>query len=170
MLLRAHLTSLRWGYMVKQRSLEENYRACEEEGMFEVLEEADKDIIKTLRDTALSNLEFVQNAMQYVPKESKQWNAVYIMHYMVLHELTEAFLLFDKVKISNHKCLFAYQCRNHQELDLDWNFFERIRTKRNRSIYYGTSISYSDWKEIEVQMGVYIETLEHAIDQRLNAP
>ncbi|MDI6737265.1 MAG: hypothetical protein QME12_01990 [Nanoarchaeota archaeon] len=30
------------------------------------------------------------------------------------------------------------------ELLLDWNFLEKIRTKRNGSIYYGSPISYED--------------------------
>jgi len=71
------------------------------------------------------------------------------------------------VKSFNHKCLFAYLCVKHPELELDWNFFEKIRTIRNGIHYYGIAISQKDWKEVELQMNLYIKLLKKAVEDKL---
>jgi len=73
----------------------------------------------------------------------------------------------DKVKSQNHQCLFSYLCAKHPELELDWGFFEKIRTKRNGVHYYGNPISKNDWKEIELQLGLYVNTILAALESRM---
>ena len=96
------------------------------------------------------------------------WSTIYKLYYDVLHALVEGFLLFDQVKSSNHWCLFAYLCEKHSELDFDWKFFEEVRTKRNGIQYYGTSITYNDWKKIELQINLYITTMKRAVEEKLS--
>ena len=47
------------------------------------------------------------------------------------------------------------------------DFFEKIRTKRNGIQYYGTSVARDDWKEIEVQIFLYINTLKETVKKLL---
>ncbi|HLC84473.1 MAG TPA: hypothetical protein VJH22_01640 [Candidatus Nanoarchaeia archaeon] len=79
----------------------------------------------------------------------------------------EAFVRFDRIKSNNHQCLFAHLCEKHPELELDWSFLEKVRTKRNEIQYYGRPATCAEWKEIELQMMLYIKTLKTAIEQRL---
>src|SRR3989344_5758651 len=100
-------------------------------------------------------------------EDGLEWNAIYKLHYDILHELIEAFLRFDKMKVRTHECLFVFLCEKHPELELDWDFFEKIRTKRNGSIYYGKALSYQDWEEIKLQMNLYISTIQKVLKERL---
>ena len=80
--------------------------------------------------------------------------------------LTESYLLFDKIDIPNHECLFACLCVKHPELDFDWNFLDSIRRKRNGVNYYGEHVTYDDWKKIELQTKLYISALKKEINNK----
>ena len=95
------------------------------------------------------------------------WEVIYTLYYDVLRALGEAFLIFDGVKINNHQGCFAYLCVKFPELELDWNFFEKIRSTRNRNKYEAGEISPKDWKEIEIQVKLYISTIEKELEGRL---
>ncbi len=156
--------------MRKDRSQKTIYNACDSEGSFFPLEKADFGQIKTMVDIALDDFASAKEWARAAEKEGKQWNAIYKLHYDVLHVLAEAFLQFDKIKAATHECIFAYLCEKHPELELDWNFFEKVRTKRNRSIYYGEPAAYKDWKEVELQINLYINLLSKAIKEKLFQP
>lgn len=100
-------------------------------------------------------------------KNGPEWNAIFKLHYDVLHQLAEALCLFDGIKVNTHECLFAYICEKHQELDFAWNFLEDVRRKRNRSIYYGEPATYQDWKRTELQLNLYINVLKKTIEKKL---
>ena len=74
---------------------------------------------------------------------------------------------FEKVKIDNHQCLFVYLCEKHPYLDFNFDFFEKVRTKRNGINYYGVPVNYSDWKETEIQFKLYIKKLKEEINKML---
>ena len=97
---------------------------------------------------AESDSEAGNTLMKTIDKKSNQWSSAYKLHYDALHELVGAFLRFDKIKSDNHQCLFAYLCEKHLELEFNWDFFEKIRTKRNGINYYGKPVTYEDWKEV----------------------
>ena len=101
---------------------------------------------------------------QNIPRKSNQWNGVYKLFYDALHELAEAFLHFDKVKIVNHRCLLAYFCEKNNEYS--WEFFEKIRTKRNGIHYYGKPVRFEDWKEVEYQLANYIDSIKKEIGRK----
>lgn len=153
--------------MHKERTLEGIYSSCQDEGSLVPKYSINKEQIRTTLNVALTDLETAKGWVKKAPKESGQWNALYKLHYDILHGLAESFLLFDKIKARTHECLFAYLCEKHHELELNWDFFEKIRTKRNGSLYYGQPLSYSDWKEIEVQINLYIQTIKEAIRREL---
>lgn len=153
--------------MRKERTQLSIYTLCAEGGSFMPLAKIDQKQIQSMVKIALTDFISAQEWIKKAPKESGQWNALYKLHYDVLHQLTEAFIHFDKIKVKSHECLFAYLCEKHSELELDWGFFEKIRTKRNGTLYYGDIITYSDWKEIELQINLYIRTLKRAIEEKL---
>ncbi len=153
--------------MLKDRSLAGIFKGCTTEGAFSPLAKIDTDQVRAMLDVALVDFETVKDWSKKAPKESGQWNAVYKLAYDVLHTLSEALLVFDRVKARTHECVFAYLCEKHPELEFGWDFFEKVRTVRNRSIYYGEPASYQHWKGIEIQIILYIKTLKIAIEQKL---
>lgn len=153
--------------MLKERTQARVYNACEAEGSFIPLAKADRAKAESMMRIALVDLESAKEWAKETPKESGKWNAIYKLHYDVLHTLAEAFLLLEKMKIKTHECLFAYICEKHPELCFSWEFMEKIRTKRNGSIYYGSPISYGDWEEAELQIILYINALKSALEEKL---
>ena len=149
--------------MPKSITIEEAYARCESGGMFLPQKEVETRKIKSMLQIVEEDLKTIEELKQ----KSDRFNTVYKLSYDVLHTLTEAFLLFDKMKSANHQCLFAYLCTNHPELELNWDFFEKVRTKRNGIHYYGTSVGREEWKEIDVQITVYISTLKKRIAEML---
>ena len=154
--------------MHKERTQKNIYGACEEEGSFIPLIEIDAERIKSMLKTASADLESNKEWTKNAKKESNQWNAIFKINYDVLHLLAEAFLVFDKVKIRTHECLFTYLCEKHSTLELDWKFFEKIRTMRNGSLYYGELIMYKNYEEIQLQLNLYINTLKKEIEIKIN--
>lgn len=153
--------------MPDKRSQGMIFAACSEEGSFIPIAKIDYDLVMDMLHVALVDYESVKQWQKQAPKESGQWNAIYKLTYDVFHTLAEAFLLFDKIKARTHECLFAYLVAKHPVLEFDWNFLEKIRTKRNRSVYYGEPSSYSDWKSVELQLGLYINALRKEIENGL---
>lgn len=140
---------------------------CEKEGKFIPIDDFDIEQIKSMLEIAKSDFDSAEALKNSLSKESKQWSSVYKLFYDAIHEFVEAFIRFDKIKSDNHQCLFAYLCEKHAELDLDWDFFEKIRTKRNGINYYGTPVTQEDVKEIEVQLGLYVKTLRKAVEKKI---
>ena len=134
--------------MPKQLNLEESYDECLSKGMISPQEEIDIHKIKSMVEIANSDLSSIKNL-------KNQWNTIYKLHYDVLRTLVEAFLRLDKIKSQNHICLFTYLCVKHPELELSWDFFEKVRTKRNGINYYGTLVIEKDWKEVALQFNLF---------------
>ncbi len=148
--------------MPEFKSIKEIYNKCLSDDLIKSRAEIDTDKIKSILKISE---EYIESGKDDLSK--KRWNSAYCSYYTVLREPTEAFLIFDKIKVLNHRCLFAYLCIKHPELEFDWNFFERIRTKRNGINYYGTLVSYKDWKEIKIQLNLYINLLKKEIKEKL---
>ena len=150
------------------RELREVYDKCLADGTVIKLNDAvNNEKVRKMLLLVESNNEIAQKSAKSADKNSITWNTIYNLHYDALRELVEAFLVFDSVKIVNHKCLFAYLCINHPELELSWEFFEKVRTSRNGINYYGQLVSYDDFKEIQVQLNLYVSTLKKEIEKKL---
>ena len=147
--------------MPKEISCTEAYDKCAAEGNIIFLLESDIERVKSMLEIAEEQWKAAKTLL-----DKKLWNSTYKMHYDVLHLLAEAFLLLDKVKIKNHLCLFAYLCQKYPKLGLDWNFFERIRTKRNGVAYYGSPVNEKDWKEVALQFEMDIKLLKRKTEEK----
>ncbi|MBI2130114.1 hypothetical protein HYU07_07865 [Candidatus Woesearchaeota archaeon] len=147
----------------------EAFLKCKKEGKFIATEEAGIEKIKATLIIAEGDVEAANAIKKNLPKQSNQWNSVYKLFYDALHELAESFLRFEKIKIDNHQCLFSYLCEKHTELELSWDFFEKARTKRNGINYYGTPITFEDWKEVELQFGLYVNKLKEEIKKKIGS-
>ena len=154
--------------MPKYLTQEQAFEKCEIEGRFKPLKEIDLEKIKSTVNIAEGDFAAGKVLKKNLPKESNQWNGVLKLHYDSLHELVDIFLRFDKIKSENHQCLFAYLCEKHPELELDWDFLEKIRTKRNGINYYGIPINQEDWKEMGFTIELCIRTLKKAVEKKIN--
>ena len=150
--------------MPKFLTQKEAYTKCKREGCFIPIEGVD---IYKIKSTVVIAEGDAADANTLKKNISKGWNGVYKLYYDALHELVEAFLRFEKIKSDNHQCLFAYLCENHPELELSWDFFEKVRTQRNGINYFGTPVEYKDWKEVEIQFGLYFNKLKEEIMKKL---
>jgi len=144
------------------KTKEEAYEKCEVNGYIRPRYKVDIEKIEANLNIAEENH---QGADLLYSK--KFWNSAYKLYYDAIHILIETFLIFDKVKSSNHQCLYAYLCIKHQELELDWDFFEKIRTKRNGINYYGRPVSKEDLEDIKLQTKIYINCLKKIISKKL---
>ena len=153
--------------MPKYLTLDEAFKKCRRDGKFIITEGIDKERIRSTIVIAEADTESADTLKKGLQKESAQWNSVYKLYYDALHELADSFLRLDKIKIDNHQCLFAYLCQKHPELEFSWEFFEKIRTKRNGINYYGTPITFDEWNEVAFQFNLYIKKLEEEINKRL---
>ena len=147
----------------------EAFLKCKREGKFIITEQTAEEKIKATLAIAEGDVESANILKKNISKKSNQWNSVYKLYYDALHELAESFLLFERVKIDNHQCLFAYLCEKHHRLEFNWEFFEKVRTKRNGINYYGTPVDSDDFKEAELQFNLYIKKLREEIKNKLNA-
>jgi len=117
--------------MPKYITQKEAFMKCKREGRFIVIEKVNIEKIKSTLSIAEGDIESANFIKKNLPKQSNRWNSVYKLYYDALHELVESLLKFKKIKIDNHQCLFAYLCEKNPELEFSWDFFEKVRTKRN---------------------------------------
>ena len=117
--------------MPKQKTLEEAYCDCEADGYIASLETIDTKNIESILTLAQTIYDTVQDVKKNLDPKSPRWSVVYIMYYDAVREVTDALTRFDKKKIANHQCLFAFLCKNYPELDLSWDFFEKLTSNYN---------------------------------------
>lgn len=151
--------------MPKQKTLNEVYNECLSNGQFRDKEGADTDRVKTMVQLSNTFLESAQDIQKNLAPESLKWSAVYSLYYDALRELASAFARLDNKEIANHQCLFAYAC--DKEPELNWDFFEKARTKRNGIEYYGSAATYEDFKEMKMQFQLYINFLKKKVMEKL---
>jgi uncharacterized protein (UPF0332 family) len=147
---------------MQESELNDVYDRCIAEGYLTPQNEVDADRIKKNLSCAEENLATAKDALV-----KKQWTTCYKLHYDALHLLVDAFLAFDKVETSDHQCLFAFLSVHHEELELDWNFFEKIRAKIANMNEDGQIIAQEDWKTISLQMNLYILTMKKAVEEKI---
>src|SRR3989338_6756383 len=129
----------------------------------------DIELIKSLKTVAEKGLEFINRRTKDIPKESTDWTFVFRDYYESLRGLIEAYLLFDGIEADSHQCKNAYLCFRHPELELDWEFLETARLKRNAINYRGQLLRYDDWKLLKINFELHINALREEIEKKLNS-
>ena len=147
-------------------NLDKTYKLCISTGNIKE-KFADIELIKALKIVAEKGLEFINNKSKDIPKESIDWTFVFRDYYESLRGLIEAYLLFDGIEADNHQCKNAYICSQYAELELDWEFLETIRLKRNAINYRGQLLKYDDWKLLKLNFELHINVLRKEIEKRL---
>lgn len=153
--------------MPKYLECNEAYKSCSAKGNIKDLSEINLDLIRTLFENANTNLSSAKIIEKSISRDAKEWMNVYTLHYESIRLYAEALLRMANITSDNHQCIFAALLTKYPELELDWGFFEKIRTKRHGANYYGEAVNYSDWKEIHVQASLYISTLKKEIEIKI---
>jgi hypothetical protein len=149
-----------------EMSEEERYDLCISDNNYNKTEEIDTARAKSMMQIALNDIEYTR-IREPKADMKKECSTAFKLYYDSLHELCEAFLMFDRIKVSSHECLFVYLCVKHKELELDLSFFDEIRTKRNGICYYGTPIDIAYWNNVKLKLDVYINAMKKAIEDKL---
>ena len=147
-------------------NLEETYKICKSSGKFKE-KFIDIELIKSMKDISERGLKFIKDKSKDIIKESEDWTFVFRDYYESLRSLIECYLLFEGMEADNHQCKNAYICFKHSELELDWNFLETIRLKRNAINYRGQLLKYDDWKSLKLKFELHINALKKEIEKRL---
>ena len=147
-------------------NLDKIYKLCTSTGNIKE-KSVDIELIKSLKIVAEKGLEFINSKSKDIPKDSTDWTFVFRDHYESLRGLIEAYLLFDGIEADNHQCKNAYICFKHSHLDLDWEFLETIRLKRNAINYRGQLLKYEDWKVLKLKFEIHINALRNEIKKKL---
>ena len=147
--------------------LDKTYQLCASTGKLKE-KAADIELIKSLKNVAEKGLEFINSKSEDIPKDSTDWTFVFRDYYESLRGLIEAYLLFDGIEADNHQCKNAYLCFKHTELEMDWEFLETVRLKRNAINYKGQLLKYDDWKTLKLRFELHINALKKEIEEKLN--
>ena len=127
----------------------------------------DIELAKSLKLVAETSLEYINRKSKDTPKDSTDWTFVFRDHYESLRGLIESYLLLEGIEVDKHQCKNAYVCVKHPELELDWEFLETIRLKRNAVNYRGQLLKYDDWKNLSLNFELHIRVLRKEIEETL---
>jgi len=155
--------------MKRIREKEDVYSECLEQGMFRKRYEIDVFLIKSLLDSAKEGFRRSKKIENIYEKETKNYSFLFVERYDILRKLIDAFLLFDKLEISNHQCSNAYICYKHRKLELDWETLETLRLIRNEISYKGRIVKEDIWKSNQIKFKIYIDTFIKIIQKKLNS-
>jgi len=155
--------------MIKTKidDLKETYKLCLSTGNIKE-KQVDIELIKSIKNVAERGLEFIKDKARNISKHSDEWTFVFRDYYESLRGLIEAYLLFDGISADNHQCKNAYLCFKHKELELNWEFLEIIRLKRNAINYRGQLLKYDDWKAMNLNFELHLNALKKEIETKLN--
>lgn len=147
--------------------LEKTYDRCVCEGNIKEKNTIDTELIKSLKNVAEKGMAFIKEKSKTIPKDSTDWTFVFRDYYESLRGLIEAYLLFDRMTADSHQCKNAYICQKHPELELDWEFLETARLKRNAINYRGQMLKHDDWNLLKLKFELHISKLSKEIENKL---
>ena len=149
--------------MAKEITAEEVYEKLSVQGAYEEAH-FDSDVVQKVLGIIEEDYAFGKELRQH---KAPSWRVIFNVHYDVLRELCNLLLLFKGQKCSNHQGLFAFVVLSFQELALDWNILDNMRSARNRNKYEGLDISKEMLRSVELSFDLYISTLRREIKKKL---
>ena len=148
--------------------MEKTYDLCVSTGRIKE-KYPDTELIKSLVLVAEKGLQFIDSKSKDIPKDSTDWTFVFRDYYESLRGLIEANLLFEGIEAESHQCKNAYICIKHPELELDWNFLESARLKRNDINYRGHLMTYADWNSFRMNFSLHLNALRKFIKEKIKS-
>ena len=148
--------------------MEKTYDLCVSTGRIKE-KYPDTELIKSLVLVAEKGLQFIDSKSKDIPKDSTDWTFVFRDYYESLRGLIEANLLFEGIEAESHQCKNAYICIKHPELELDWNFLESARLKRNDINYRGHLMTYADWNSFRMNFSLHLNALRKFIKEKFKS-
>src|SRR3989338_6376940 len=148
--------------------LEQTYDKCIAAGNIKEKQFVDIELIKSLKQVARAGLIFIKAKSKDIKKDSTDWTFVFRDYYESLRGLIEAFLLFDKIEADSHQCKNAYICFKYPEIEMDWNFLETVRLKRNAINYRGQFLKHDDWNKLILPFNFHSNLLTKKIDEKVS--
>ena len=136
-------------------------------GLFRDQSQIDIERVKSLIDSVERGLKRLKAAGESYEKEEKDYSFYLTDRYELLHMLADAFLYFEKKKCGSHQACFAYICKEHPELEFDWNTLETLRILRNGVAYEGLKVKPEQWSMVKMQFKVYADSLLKIVKERL---
>ena len=147
-------------------NLDKTYNLCISTG--DIKEKfADLELSESLKIVAEKGLKFIKDKSKDIPKGSEEWTFVFRAYYESLRGLIEAYILLEGIATDSHQCKNAYVCFKHPELELDWEFLETIRLKRNAINYRGQLLRYEDWHMFELNFELHINAIKKELEKKL---
>ncbi len=146
--------------------LEKAYDLCITSGCIRETE-PEKDVIRSIVDTAKKGMAFIKEVSKNTKKESDHWAFVFRGHYDSLISLVYAYILLEDIQVNDHECRIIYICFKHPELELDWNFLEMIRLKKYAIEYRGDTLRYEDWNRMQLGFELHISRIVSEIEKKL---
>lgn len=147
-------------------NLEKTYSICKSMGNIRE-KSIDIELIKSLKNVAEKGIEFIDRKSKDIPKDSTNWTFVFRDYYESLRGLVEAYILFEGIESDNHQSRYAYLCFKHPELELDWEFLETARLKRNAINYRGQLLRHEDWQSLKLKFELHINAIKREIEKKL---
>lgn len=127
--------------------------------------EFDTEEVKQVIAMILEDYEFGKR-LRHI--ENPNWRVIFNIHYDVIRELCDQLMRFKGFKTSSHQGLFAFIVLNFPELD-DWDFFETVRTMRNKNKYMALDISREMWKQVELRLDLQVSAIARQVKELLDA-
>ena len=155
-------------YVPRHKTLGEVHDECIADNLIKDIQEVEPQKVKDLLENGDIYQEGAVERARRLDKADKKWMLVFVDWYETLRLYSEALAHLDRKKITNHQCLFAYLCTKYPELELDWDFFEKVRTMRNGVNYYGQKITYEQWEAVKLQMTLYAKAVKKAVEERVS--
>lgn len=148
-----------------RRELELVYERCLLENKVHKKEDVDIGKIHSLIESANNE---TQLAGKIEKLSANTASHLFKTYYDIFREVCEAYLLFERISITNHVCLFAHMALKHPELEFSWNKLESIRKTRNKICYYGTQLEEKEWNKHKILMKLYINSLKMKVEKKIN--
>jgi hypothetical protein len=144
------------------------FDGCKSDGFIQFRKDVDRFLAESLLRSAKETL-VVLNRVEMISRKTNDFSLLFTSAYDVLRKLIEAFLLFDRLKCSNHQCINAFLCLKHHDSYFDWEFLEEVRILRNKVNYEGKKITVDMWRSCRLKFRFHINKLIKLVEMKLQA-
>ncbi|MFH0870395.1 MAG: hypothetical protein V1866_05055 [archaeon] len=154
--------------MKKIKDIKAVYEECQTDGFIQFRKDVDRFLAESLLRSAKEALVFLKQ-IELVSEKMDDHSLLFTSTYDILRKLIEAFLLFDRLKCSNHQCANAFLCTKHHGSYFDWGFLEEVRVYRNEVNYEGKRITSDIWRLSKSKFEFHINGLIGLIEKKIQA-